>query len=166
MVRSLSSGYGSLKCTKGFDKNTPCGRLGCKALNLINKCVLGVLKDEVFTPEFLNRLLAEANAHLQELAKLPKEDTRPMKQQIAEITQEEKRLAERLTGRSEEGIEILFDRLKDLAATSKRLTDKLHEMESRNNFVPQPIGPHDMVKVLQDLEALLQMEVGEFATVL
>ena len=166
LVRSLSSGYGSLKCTKGFDKNTPCGRLGCKALNLINKCVLGVLKDEVFTPEFLNRLLAEANAHLQELAKLPKEDTKPMKQQIAEITQEEKRLAERLTGRSEEGIEILFDRLKDLAATRKRLTDKLHEMESCNNFVPQPMGPHDMVKLLQDLEALLQMEVGEFATVL
>ena len=166
LVQSLRSGYGSLKCTKGFDKNTPCGRLGCKALNLINKCVLGVLKDEVFTPEFLNRLLAEANAHLQELAKLPKEDTKPMKQQIAEITQEEKRLAERLTGRSEEGIEILFDRLKDLAATRKRLTDKLHEMESCNNFVPQSMGPHDMVKLLQDLEALFQMEVGESATVL
>ena len=48
----------------------------------------------------------------------------------------------------------------------KYLTDKLHEMESCNNFVPQPMGPHDMVKLLQDLEALFQMEVGESATVL
>ena len=48
----------------------------------------------------------------------------------------------------------------------KYLTDKLHEMESCNNFVPQPMGPHDMVKLLQDLEVLIQMEVGEFATVL
>ena len=75
-------------------------------------------------------------------------------------------LAERLTGRSEEGIEIVFDRLNDLAATRKRLTDKLHEMESRNNFVPQPMGPHDMVKLLQDRDVPIQMAVGGFASVL
>jgi hypothetical protein len=43
--------------------------------------------------------------------------------------------------------------------------DRLHEMESCNNFVPQPMGPHDMIKLLQELEALFQMEVGEFVTV-
>jgi hypothetical protein len=48
----------------------------------------------------------------------------------------------------------------------KYLTDRLHEMESCNNFVPQPMGPHDMIKLLQELEALFQMGVGESATVL
>ena len=48
----------------------------------------------------------------------------------------------------------------------KYLTDKLHEMESCNNFVPQPMGPHDMVKLLQDREVLIQIEVGGFASVL
>ena len=166
LVQSLGSGYASLKCTRSFDKTSPCGKLGCKSVSLINECVLAVLRDRVFTPEFLNRLLEAANTRLMELASLPKEDTGPLKERISEIGAEERRLSERLAGRSSDGLDILFDRLKELAACKKRLQEELAAMESSNRFIPEPMGPHDMVNLLKDLEGLLHLSVAESATVL
>ncbi|MFM7114394.1 MAG: recombinase family protein, partial [Planctomycetota bacterium] len=166
LAQSMSSGYASLKCNRSFDKKSVCGELGCKSVSMINKCVLAVLKEHVFTPEFLNRLLEAANASLVEMASRPKADTAPIKEQIAELTRQKNRLANRLMGQSEEGLDCLFEKLREMDRTIVKLREQVAAQESEDNQVPKPMEPGDMVKLLQGLESLFEMEVGASAAVL
>jgi site-specific DNA recombinase len=166
LAQSMSSGYASLKCNRSFDKKSVCGELGCKSVSMINKCVLAVLKEHVFTPEFLNRLLEAANASLVEMASRPKADTAPIKEQIAELTRQKNRLANRLMGQSEEGLDCLFEKLREMDRTIVKLREQVAAQESEDNQVPKPMEPGDMVKLLQGLESLFEIEVGASAAVL
>ena len=166
LAQSMSSGYASLKCNRNFNKKSLCGELGCKSVSMINQCVLAVLKEQVFTPEFLNRLLEAANASLVEMASRPKADTGPIKEQIADLTRKKNRLADRLVGQMEEGLDCLFDKLREMERTIVKLKEQLAAHENSNNQVPKPMEPGDMVKLLQGLESLFETEVGASAAVL
>ena len=158
--------YSALMCSRGNSHRGECPLHGYKSVSLIEACILGAIRDRVFTPDFLARWLEQANKFLLDESSKPRRDTGPLKKRIAEIHRHTARLTDALINDEGQAPKAITERLRELEETAVVLEKQLREMEALNNPVPPPITELDLNAMLGKWEELLKMEPGAAAEVI
>lgn len=166
VLGNSSSQYSALMCSRGNSHRGECPLHGYKSVSLIEACIVGAIKDLVFTPEFLATWLEQANKFLLEESAKPRRDTGPLKKRIAEIHRQTARLTDALINDEGQAPKAITERLRKLEETAAALEKQLKEMEALNRPVPPPITGLDLTAMLGKWEELLKMEPGAAAEVL
>lgn len=161
-----SGKYASFVCLNGRDNKKRCKLRTYKAVRQVETAILERLKHEIFTPKYLQQVLAEANHVLTEHANRPVEDTEPLHAEIKQVKAKRDRLVQVLERGSEQGLESIVEQVRRHERSLKELRDQLAEMKSRNVTPPPPMTMADLEKMLSDLHAVLNQDVAIAAPVL
>ncbi len=161
-----SGKYASLCCLNGRDGKKGCNFKGYKRLSHVENSLLDHLRSEIFTKEFLERLLEQANRILEEI---PEPDDMELQTVKARICETEKRLAElrrHLTSGEIGDIGTMATVVREVEDTLLRLRDRERELSVKWNDDPLPLTKEFITKTLEDLHGLLSEEVEAAAPIL
>ncbi|WP_166820011.1 recombinase family protein [Thalassoroseus pseudoceratinae] len=161
-----SGKYASLCCLNGRDGKKGCTFKGYKRLSHVENSLLDHLRSEIFTKEFLERLLVEANRILDEI---PESDDVELQTVKARICETEERLAElrrHLTSGEIGDIGTMVTVVREVEDTLSRLRDRERELSVKWNDDPLPMTEEFITETLDDLHGLLSKEVEAAAPIL
>ncbi len=161
------SGTGaSFCCRHGLQGANGCTTRSYKSIRIIENCLLAFLRDRVFTQEFLQQVLQEANQYLKHLAAQPPEDLAPRQQQLRELRAKRDKLVELLDSTGAEGLAAVVEKIRGYEQQIERLQVDLHEQEARQTAPPSPLQMTDLEGLLVDLRDLLNEATSEAAPIL
>lgn len=161
-----SGKYASFCCLNGVHHKHDCQLRTYKTVGILDNSLLNYLRDQIFTENYLRRLLTEANRFLVEEAKRPKEETRPLMVEIKKLKTKRDRLVKILEGDDEGDLEAIVDQVRRLERELKERQQRLKEIEKRNAAPPSPMNMEEIAAMVQDLRGLLAQDVAAAAPVL
>jgi DNA invertase Pin-like site-specific DNA recombinase len=147
--------YASWFCHNSRTGAHGCRHKGYKAVGVLERAVLGAVRDRLFGEGFVEHVLADANASLAELAGAPRTDLEPLRRSVAEAQASRDLLAERLAKFGEEGLDAVVERLKAAEARLKDLRKRLLEAIAASAPPPEPLTRDGVESLLADLRGLL-----------
>ncbi|OAI45815.1 hypothetical protein AYO44_12375 [Planctomycetaceae bacterium SCGC AG-212-F19] len=139
-----------------------CCKLSCtKSTRIIEKCLLDFLQDRLLTEETVDRLIARANAFLEEEARKPRVDTAPLKAEIGRREGAVKKLIDRIEKEADESLNEAYDkRVKEHQRELNRLRAALGQAEKQNDFkLPPPLNKERILAYLADVPALFRQDI-------
>jgi site-specific DNA recombinase len=156
--------YASFCCLNGKDGKKGCRLRTYKSVRIVEEALLGHLKEAVLTPDFVREVLAGANAFLAQEAKRPREDTKPVRSEIKDVTAKRDRLVTAIELGGD--VDAIVRKFRAHENRLEQLRERLRQMESRNQAPPLPMRAVDVEALLADLRGLLNRDVAEAAAVL
>lgn len=150
--------YASYCCPNGIDRKQNCSFAGYKSVRIVESAILDHLRANLFTDEFLDRLVDEANQYLAKLAQEPRKDISPLKGEIRRKQAALKRIMDQLGERESDDLGPVFDKVAQLKRAIDELQARLSETEMANQGPPPPLTKAVVAKLLDDLRGLLETE--------
>jgi len=138
-----------------------------KSVKAVEGAVTDELKARLFTPKWVARLVAEANAVRAAEAKRPPEDAGTVRTEIRQVTAKRNRMLDLYEAGGEKGrVAAVATRLDALERSLTELRGRLREIESRSAVPTRPITEADVWALREELPALLAGEVAVVAPLL
>ncbi len=164
LVLIRSGRYQSLQCRAGAGRQHGCRLTASKSVRILNAAVLGRLAPLIADPDFVDRVVAAANARLAELTAHPPSPD-PVRAELVAATARRRRLVglvERGVGDADE----LADRIRGLDARVRALTDQLAGFTAAPPPSTEPLTAAAAAALLADLPGLLAGDVAAAAPLL
>lgn len=151
--------YQQLHCVRGRDRTQGCKLSTSKSVRLVEGAVLGWLEEHVLRDEAVERLVAEANASIDEMAEAPPPDLVPLRDDVAQLQAERARLVNCLAGEDDQNLVVpVKQRLRE---TQQRLADRQEQLRKSEQKQTKPPRPLSVEDVREDLRALQDLLGGE-----
>jgi hypothetical protein len=148
MYQSGSGKWANYFCPNGVGHKDGCTFRGHKSITQIETAVLQPVLTEVLTEATGDDFVAMANAHLKELAKLPKEDISPLLQELDEVKGGLKNLYDLVEkGGCFNGAE---GRITALERRKAELAQEIEAVKSRSGPIPPPLTK-EATRIARDL---------------
>ena len=160
LVLGNTSKNSALKCKNGSKQRSKCKLKGYKSTRLIEKNIINLIRDKIFTPEVVESIVKEANKFLVEEAQKTKTDLRPLKQRLEQVRKKHKTLVENLKTITD-CPQSLIDEVKRLEEEEKSINAEIERIQKLEAEPPKPIDINDVLPMLKDLGRLLSMKTGE-----
>lgn len=168
--RNLRLGHGgkhsSFCCLNGSRRTHDCQLHSYKSVRIFETSILNSLRGRIFTTDYLQKVLEEANRFLSEAAARPSEDAQPIMAEIATTKAKRDRLVRVLEGSNDLDLEAVVKQVKKHERHLKDLQRKLADVNAWNAPRPSPMTVADVEPLLADLRGLLNEEVGSAAPLL
>ena len=160
-----SSGrYPTFCCRNGSRRKRGCPLTSYKSVGVVERAVVGRLREWAFTPEAVGALAARANEYLAEEAKRPRGDAAPLRAEAAELAgRQANLLAAAEAGAGD--VPTLAGRMRANEARLAELRSRLRDLE-RGNEAVAPITTEEVTAAVADLHALLKEDPALAAPVL
>ena len=117
------------------------------------------LQQVVFTEDWIEQFVVDANRYLEKEATKPRTDTRPIEVEIKKVRAARDQLAKVLELEGDHDLGSLVARVRSHERRLRELNEHLRETKSRN-YVSLPIEQSDVERILQDLRGLLNEDVA------
>ena len=166
LVLGRSGKYASFCCLNGRDGKQGCALRTYKSVRLVETSILDHVREHVFTADFLKGVLEEANCSLAKEARRPREDSRPVVDEIKALKAKHRRLVKVLHRYGNKDLDAVVQQVRRLERRTKDLRRQLKETRSRNASPPPPLRMADAEALLDDLHELLNEDVALAAPVL
>lgn len=166
LVLANTGKYTSIYCRNGRLGANGCQLKTCKSVTLFEGKIVEFLRQHVLTKDVIEAALLEANRYLVEQASRPKQDVQPILAEFQRVKSARDRLAAVFDRESEEGLDVLVEKLRNHERRLKELQRQLNDAETRNSAPPQPMTDVDVEAMLLDLHNLLNEDVALSALML
>ena len=123
-------------------------------------------REAIFAEDFLKRLVTKANQFLNQEAKRPRQDVRPIKAEIKKTKAIRDRLAHAVAMTDGTDVESLVKRVQATERRLKELRREFKNLRVQNGTPPPPLKPADVAGMLDDLRGLLNEDVAVAAPLL
>jgi hypothetical protein len=135
-----------------------------KTRAIVEEALLGYLGQKVLTPENVRLCLQEANAHLEELARRPRNDVTPLERELKQIESQTKTLGDLLLTQPEaRALQTVISKIAELEKRQKQVQAELYKLEQLNQAPPPPISLEEVEALTQDMRSLLNQSPAQAA---
>ncbi len=159
--------YKSMFCHNGRGGAHGCQLSTSKSTRIIERCLLGFIREHFLDENALRKVLKRANEYLAKEAKKPKTDTAPLKAKVKALQSKVDKLVRRIESTDNEALCEGYDRR---IAQHQRHVDSLREeirdADSQNVEPPSPLDLEMVKAYVADLDALLNQSIPAAAEVL
>jgi DNA invertase Pin-like site-specific DNA recombinase len=152
--------YKVMGCTNGPAGKHGCGLRTTKSTRIIERSLLGLLRDRVLTEEAVDSLVGRANALLAEEARRPRAGTGPLRAELRRREAAVAKLFLRVEAADDEELCRAYDRrIKEHQREVARLRGELRQAEEQNAAPPALLDRGRVRSLLADLRGLLSQEI-------
>ena len=156
--------YKSMYCRTGTDHAHHCKLDSSKSVSVIEKNLLGFLRDVLFTEQTLQDLVRLANEELATQRQCAPREIVPLRKQERKLQQRIDRLFDRLEREPQPEVATEYEtRIADYMQQQRRLAAQITELERENEPVPAVLDEEAVLGHLADLRSLLQQDIPEAA---
>ncbi len=160
-----SGKYASYCCISGRGQMHRCGLRTYKSVRMVEKAILDVLRAQLFSEEFLVRVLRDANDFIIQESERPLEDTAPLLEEVKSVQARRDRLVKILETDADD-LEAVVEQVRRYERRLKELKQQVDQIASRRIASPTPMTMADIQPMLADLQGLLNDDVNLAAPVL
>lgn len=151
--------YKSLCCLDGLYGKHGCQLKVSKSTAIIERRLLRLIHDSVLTTDNLAKLIAAGNAYLAQLARLPRQDEKPLRARAKKLNHQIDRLVTRVKiSQDDKIVEVYEQEISKLKAELRQVAADLAAMSRSNTPPPPPLDPKRVETYLTDLRAVLSRE--------
>lgn len=156
----------SFCCLNGRNHSNGCKFRGYKMASIVESAILDTVMDRILTPEFAQQLLTSANNKLAEIARLPKQDPKPIRAEIKKLQSRRAKLAAIIEEAGATSVKALVRRLQEC---ERRLAARRNELKAVAAIGAAPLEPLQLAEIqtaLNELRELLNADKAIAAPVL
>lgn len=161
-----SGKYASYCCPNGIYGKKGCDFRGYKTVRLVEEAVLQEVSQRILVKEVFQNLVQKANDYLSQEAKAPREDSKPLED---ELNRNRRKLENLYSLVETQGVDALpgaHKRIADLESEQAKLKKQLRDMNARNAPPPAPLTCEDVFPYIERLRDLLYGDVAVAAPLL
>jgi site-specific DNA recombinase len=158
--------YASFCCLNGKDGKHGCSLRTYKAVGIVEDAILEFLWATLSSPEFVRKVVEEANAFLAKEAKLPRADSKAIERAVRRLDESITNLVTNLEGPNGHESKAIEDRIRENEAKRDELKEKLRIARLANQEPPAPLTQEAVEDMLRDLRGVLSRDVPEAAAIL
>ena len=156
--------YKSMYCRTGKDHAHNCKLDSSKSVRVIEECLLGYLRDNLFTEETIRDLVRLANEELENQRRRAPREVKPLRKQHRQLQQRVDRLFDLLEREPEREIAAEYEqRIGVHKREQRQLAAQIAELKRENEPVPAALEEEAVLGYLADLRSLLQQNIPEAA---
>lgn len=148
----------SFCCINGRNHAHGCHFVGYKMVSIVESAILAAISNRIFTAEFEERLLEAANQKLLYLARQPKLDIKPIRDEIKKLKRRREKLADVIETAGKRSVATLVARLQrcEQQLDQRRQEFKAVNTEAIGEVVPLQLS--DIQRALANIRELLNAE--------
>jgi site-specific DNA recombinase len=151
-------------CPNANDGAKSCKFRGFKNIRIIEDCVLNVILGEVLTEEVAGRLVESINLHIQQAAKVPKEDTSHL---LADLREAQRKIDNLYSLVESKGnFPGADERIAKYERDKKELNQQIRDARKRSTPAPDPVTLEQIRPYFDRIGELLQQDLATAAPLL
>ena len=152
--------YKQMHCLNGANGTHGCTLRTSKSVGIIERCILGYLKEAILTEEFLKAVVREANDFLAKDAARPRPSVQPLRRKVERLKRELDSLFDGLSKQTDDAARRAYDAR---IAQRQRELDQVHvalrKAEAESAETPPPLDLARVKTYVADLRGLLNADV-------
>ncbi len=158
--------YRCFYCPKGKEYRDRCSLCTSKSSRMLEETVLGWLRESLLTEEALQRLLRQANAYLEQLARAPRPDVAPLEKKLRQLCRRIDKLVTLVEAEEDpQQCQGYQRRIRQLERERMELEEELARLREQLE-PPPPLKLPDLRRLLERLRELLNQDTARAALVL
>jgi DNA invertase Pin-like site-specific DNA recombinase len=159
LLRSAGK-YKQMGCLNGMQHAHDCKLSSTKSVTVIEDCVLGFIRSNLFTAPAIEHVLKKANAFFQREACKPQVDTAPLKAEERKLKANVRKYQQFIEEEPDEALCRSHNiRIKELQGRLNEVQATIREAERQNRKPPKPLNLDSSNRYVPDLRDLLNEDV-------
>lgn len=166
MQLGRSGKYASYCCPNGIHGKKGCDFRGYKTVRIIEEAVLREISQHCLAKEVFEKLVQKANAYLLQEAEKPREDSKPLEEEMNRNRRKLENLYSLVETQGMDSMPGAHKRIVHLESEQKKLKKQLHDMKARNVPPPERLTCDDVLPYIDRLRDILYGDVAVAAPLL